>query len=89
MTPDEDELQGPNLFGIIGSPAASRPDYPYSDALVSLRENGLAWTQETMDRFIEDPQAFAPNNTMSFFGMPDDEDRADLIAYLIEISVEN
>ena len=40
------------------------------------------WTEELMDRFIADPEAVAPGTSMTFTGMRDPKERADLIDYL-------
>lgn len=70
---------GPNLFGVAGAPAASRPGYSYSKALVNAR---LVWTQETLDRWLTRPSALVSGNKMVFAGMADARQRQALIAYL-------
>ena len=52
--PDEPALEGPLLWGVVGRPVASLPDYEYSDA---LRQKGGVWTRERLDRWIAGPQA--------------------------------
>lgn len=86
LDPTEEGLQGPNLYGIVGSPAGSEADFPYSQALIRLREQGLVWDATALDAFLTDPLAFAPNNSMGFFGIDDPIERTDLIAYLIAVS---
>lgn len=70
---------GPDLLGIVGSDIADTPGYAYSPALLEL--DGT-WTQENLDAFLRDPQAFAPGNLMHYPGIQDDADRAALISYL-------
>ncbi|MEM7445683.1 MAG: cytochrome c family protein [Pseudomonadota bacterium] len=82
VIPGEDGLQGPNLFGIVGSLAASRAGFPYSDALVALRKQQVIWAEDVLDAFLADPLGFAPRNTMGSVDMDDPTARADLIAYL-------
>jgi len=89
VLPGDEGLQGPNLFGIVDSPAAARADFPYSDALIKLAEDGIVWDADILDTFLTDPLLFAPGNTMDFFGVPEEQDRADLIAYLISVSRGN
>jgi cytochrome c len=76
------KLQGPNLYRIVGRRAASVPGFSYSPALMAMGEAGLVWTEGQLDRFLADPEDMLPGNQMSFFGLPDARDRADLIAYL-------
>ena len=70
---------GPNLFDIYGAEPARLPDYSYSKALLALE---ATWTDETLNAFLEKPQAYAPGNRMSFPGERDAQTRAAIIAYL-------
>jgi len=72
-------LVGPNLYGIIGQPAASRDGFTYSR---QLTEAGLVWDVETMDAWLENPRTFVPGNRMSFVGLRDPEARRNVIAYM-------
>jgi cytochrome c len=72
--------EGPNLFGIMGSPTAHNSvRFGYTNA---LRSAGGVWTDERMDRWLTSPQRFVPGTSMGFSGLPDPIDRADLAAYL-------
>jgi cytochrome c len=76
---------GPELNGIVGRDAASVANYTkYSDGLKKLRETGFVWTDENMDKWIADPKAILPDSPMAvaFPGIPDANERADIIAYL-------
>ena len=53
--------------------------YSYSDALRSV---GGTWTWEAMDAWLRSPRTFAPGTKMTFAGLGDAEDRANLMAYL-------
>lgn len=70
---------GPYLTGVVDRPIASAAGFNYSDALASL---GGDWTPEAISGFIENPREYAPGTAMSYGGMDDIEDRANLIAYL-------
>jgi cytochrome c len=70
---------GPGLQGVFERKAGELADYRYSPA---LKRSGIAWTAQTMDAFIADPQKEIKSNRMPFAGMPDARDRADLIEYL-------
>jgi len=71
---------GPRHRGVFGRKAASLPDYDYSDALKSAN---ITWNEETLDKWLTDPQAVAPGAKM-FFHLDNPQDRADVIAYLKE-----
>ena len=71
---------GPNLRGIVGRKAASDPGFTYSEA---LRARGATWTEEDLDAFLADPQAYAPGTTMPFAGLKDPVQRAALIRFLL------
>ena len=70
---------GPSLHGVLTRKAGELADFRYSPA---IKRSGIAWTPETLDKFIADPQAVVPGNRMPYAGMANPGDRADLIAYL-------
>lgn len=71
---------GPNLYGIIGKPIGSHAaGFAYSSALSG---HGGEWTYENLDAWLHSPKAFAPGTKMSFAGLSNPEDRANVIAYL-------
>ena len=73
---------GPALSGVFGRKAAERDDFRYSPA---LKRSGIVWNAKTMDGFIADPQKVVEGNRMPFSGMPDARERADLIAYMLQV----
>lgn len=77
----EDRI-GPHLNGIFGRRAAAHDGYPYSQAMQRAGNDGLVWTIETLDAYLENPRALVSKTRMSFRGLPDAEDRADVLAYL-------
>jgi cytochrome c len=74
---------GPNLSGIVGKEVAVAPGFVYSAALV---ESGLVWDAASLDQWIANPSAMVPGTTMVFAGIRDPEQRANLIAYLQEVT---
>jgi len=70
---------GPHLYGVVGRDIASADGFNYSDALSGI--DG-AWTLDQLSAWIENPREFAPGNRMGFAGLKDEQDRADLMAYL-------
>ncbi|MGJ8586092.1 MAG: c-type cytochrome [Marinosulfonomonas sp.] len=77
---------GPHLNGIFGRVAASHDGFRYSKALKRAGAGGLEWHADTLDTFIEKPRTLASGTRMSFSGLKDAQDRADLIAYLRRFS---
>jgi len=78
ITPGGAAGVGPNIHGIMGQPIAAR-DFAYSDA---LKSKGGTWTWEAMNEWLRNPRAFAPNTKMTFAGLGDPQERADLLLYL-------
>jgi cytochrome c len=75
-----DNRLGPNLHNIVGRKAGSLPNYPYS---AGIQGSGIVWDEETLDRFIENPDGVVPGNKMKpYAGMASAEDRATIVAYL-------
>jgi len=74
---------GPNLHGIVGRAAAEGEGFIYSEA---LQNSGLTWDAATLDEWIRRPAELVPGTTMVFAGIPDAQQRADLIAYITQAS---
>jgi len=72
--------KGPTLYGVIGRTAGTAEGYDgYSPA---MQESGIVWDETTLSEYLVDPKDYVSGNKMLFAGLPDDEDRANLIAYL-------
>jgi len=71
---------GPKHRGVFGRKAASVPDYSYSEA---LKGSGITWNEDTLDKWLTDPQKLVPGSKM-FFHLDAAQDRADVIEYLKE-----
>lgn len=78
VEPGENRV-GPHLHNLIGREAGSIGGFNYSKA---HKESGIVWTQETLDPYLKDPRSYIPGNRMMFMGVRNDQQRADLIAYL-------
>ena len=83
VSADMKSTVGPNLHGLIGRKAGSVPGYHYSDAMA---KSGLVWDEATISKYLADPKALVPGNKMAFAGVKKDDDRADVIAYLKEVT---
>ena len=69
---------GPMHRGVFGRKAGTVKDYDYSAALKTAT---TVWTEQTLDRWLADPEKLIPGQRMGY-QVPDASDRADLIAYL-------
>jgi cytochrome c len=76
--------QGPELYGVVARPIASHAGFTYSDALEAHSSD--TWTYENLSAFLLAPQDFAPGTKMSFGGLKNDQERANVIAYLSTLS---
>ena len=54
---------GPNLYGIVGRPAAAQEGYKYSEALIALKDAGEVWTVEDLAAYMTDPNKFVQEKT--------------------------
>ncbi len=71
---------GPNLWGVIGLPIAEdRNGFAFSDALKKVGGN---WDWDKLNKWLTSPRAFAPGTKMTFAGLGNPQDRADVIAFL-------
>lgn len=70
---------GPNLWAAMGKPHGHVAGFSYSDALKSVPGN---WDFEGMDKWLANPKKYAPGTKMTFAGLGNPEERANLIAYL-------
>jgi cytochrome c len=83
LEPDKN-MTGPSLADIWNRKSGGLPSFRrYSAALKSA---GIIWNDDTLDEWIKDPQHFIPGNTMTFPGMKEPRQRADLLAYLKDAS---
>ena len=72
---------GPRHCGLFGRRAGSVKGYEYSDA---MKRHKVVWNEKTLDRFLANPMKVVPGTNMTYAGVPDPKERADLIAYLKE-----
>jgi cytochrome c len=74
---------GPDLYAVVGRPAASVPGFNFSAA---LKAKGGTWTFQALNAWLTRPSAYAPGTAMTFAGLTNERQRADLIAYLDSLS---
>jgi cytochrome c len=75
---------GPNLWNIVDEPRGKdRNGFNFSTA---MKSKGGKWTYEELDKFLTDPRGYIPGTAMTFAGIKNDQQRADVIAYLHTLS---
>lgn len=70
---------GPDLYAVLGRPVASAAGFAYSEA---MKKKGGKWTLEELFHFVKDPRGYVSGTAMSFAGIKDPQQRADLLVYL-------
>lgn len=79
---------GPTLNGVFGRTAGTNEEFAakYSKPMKDAGAGGLVWTEATIGEYLTDPKAFVKGNKMAFAGLKKDDERADVIAYLLQFS---
>jgi cytochrome c len=72
-------MTGPSLWAIQGRTAGTIAGYTYSTA---NKNSGIVWTNEKLFQYLEAPQRVIPGTKMTYTGIKDPQQRADMIAYL-------
>lgn len=86
-TADQDKNKiGPSLNGVIGRTAGTHPGFSYSQAMVAAGKSGIKWDEATLATYLHDPKAMVKGTKMAFVGLKQDEDVANVIAYLKQFS---
>jgi cytochrome c len=70
---------GPALFGVMGKPVAAHAGFAFSPA---LKEKGGSWDWDNMSAWLSSPKSFAPGTKMTFAGLSNPQDRANVMAFL-------
>lgn len=77
---------GPNLHGVLGRSAGTVVSFKtYSKG---LKDSGIVWNAENIDKWTADPREVVPVNNMIFPGVRKEEDRRNLIAYIAAESAD-
>ncbi len=83
LQPDRN-MTGPSLAELWGRKAGTLSSFSrYSPA---LKSSDIVWSDATLDEWLKDPQHFIPGNTMTFPGIKNPQARADLLAFLKEVT---
>ena len=73
---------GPNLWNLVGRDVASVSGYGYTAALQAA---GGQWTYDRLDAYLKNSQEYIPGTAM-VQRFPQDDRRADILAYLATLS---
>ncbi len=74
---------GPDLWGIVNRPMASHEGFSYSAAMTEFSKGKtVLWDWDHLNHFLHGPKQYIPGTAMGFAGLPKDQERADLLAYL-------
>ena len=74
---------GPNLFGLFGRQAGTLEGYKFSKA---MKGADVVWGEATLDEFLLKPKKFIKKTKMGFSGLKKEDQRADVIAYLMKMT---
>lgn len=75
---------GPSLADIWDRKAGTVEGFRrYSQA---LRQSGVTWTERSLDEWLLNPRAYIPGNRMTFRGIENAQERADIVAYLKSVA---
>ena len=72
------DKEGPRLAGVYGRTAGAVEGFQYSSA---LKNSKLVWNNETLDKWLTDPDKLVPNNDMGFH-VDNSQERQALILFL-------
>jgi cytochrome c len=75
---------GPHLNGLVGRGIGAVDGYEFSDIFAEAAAQGEVWTETALDGFIANPDGYLPGTAMVFRGIRSAQDRADLIAFIVE-----
>ena len=70
---------GPNLYGVLGEPVGKGKGFPFSPALSGVGGN---WDWDNLSHWLANPKKFAPGTKMTFAGLSNPQDRANVMAFL-------
>lgn len=77
---------GPSLAGVIGRQAGTVDGYKYSKSMIEFGEIGHRWDAALLNEYLTKPRDLVKKTKMTFPGLKKEQDRADVIAYLMQFS---
>jgi len=77
---------GPGLYGVVDRLIGSHEGFSYSEGMEEHKTRGDLWSYENLNAFLTSPKTFTPGTKMSFAGVKDPAERANILAYLQTLS---
>jgi cytochrome c len=74
---------GPNLYNVVGGPHAHMEGFNYS---AGMKAKAGPWTFDALNEWLHQPSSYVQGTRMAFAGIKNDQERADVIAYLRSLS---
>lgn len=74
---------GPNLYGVVGGPHGHMEGFNYT---AGMKAKAGPWTFDELNEWLHKPSAYVPGTRMAFAGIANNQQRADVIAYLRGLS---
>ena len=75
---------GPNLWDVVGRKMGAAPGFVYSDGFKAMGDK--AWDFDSLNAWLKAPKEFIKGTKMAFGGIGNDQDRANVLAYLDSLS---
>jgi cytochrome c len=97
VAPDGSEVQkggktGPNLWGVVGKPVASAPEFTYGEGILAAKAKGAVWDEAQLATYLQDPNSWVKvassddgATSKMTFKLTKLEDAADVAAYLVSL----
>ena len=83
--PDAANKVGPELNGLDGRKSGIVDGFNYSDA---NKASGITWSEAIFKEYIKDPRAKVPGTKMIFAGIKNEQEIADLWAYVSQFNAD-
>ncbi|RLQ20364.1 cytochrome c family protein [Seongchinamella sediminis] len=77
---------GPKHCNLNGRKAGSAPGFDYTEA---MKNAGIVWGPQSLDRFLQDPLGTVPGTSMTVAGLKDPAQRAALVQYLLSLDAHH
>lgn len=77
---------GPELYDVVERVIGSHAGFAYSAGMEEHKAAGDIWSYDNLNAFLTAPKEFVPGTKMIFSGLKNDQERANVIAFLASLS---